>query len=88
MVTATEWYTMPAEHFCPTCGVHNRAQDNYSSPDPTLLEACPVCKDKRRRGEPIADPPAWDAGREAWSAWVTAALPDLLRPLARKVGLA
>lgn len=40
--------TAPAEHFCPVCGIHNRAQDYYLG-RPTLMPMCPVCEDVERQ---------------------------------------
>jgi hypothetical protein len=88
MTTTTPRYTMPAEHFCPTCLIHNRAQDGFGGDGkPTFLAECPVCAHKRRTGEPIIDAPAWDARPAAWSTWVRDTVTVTFAPLARAVGL-
>ena len=43
--------TMPANHWCPGCGIHNRSQDGYGGNPHKFLPLCPVCSDKRERGE-------------------------------------
>lgn len=74
--------TMPAAHFCPTCGVHNR-HDGVE-----LLAQCPVCapldiptggsspaalpgggsERGREAAPPVGSLDAWAWGRLRWAA--------------------
>lgn len=42
--------SMPDDHWCPTCGIHNRSQDAYTN-EHKLLDECPVCADDTRRAK-------------------------------------
>lgn len=52
--------TRPASHNCPTCQTYNRAQDKHAAQMPDLMAECPVCADKRKRGEPIEPEPMYE----------------------------
>lgn len=45
-------FTMPERYFCPTCGIHNRFYSIFRGVHKLAAE-CPVCADKRQRGEAV-----------------------------------